>query len=186
VKQTLQTVLLDAVDLLESRGIRHALVGGLAASIRGRTRVTEDVDIVVDCSVNQALELAESLHSRPFVPLFPEFEQVVRHSFILPLRHRDTGITVDLAIGVSGLERQVISRATHVGIGDRQLMVATAEDLLVMKVLAGRPQDDQDVRGIVSASGSSLDWEYCLHVAAQLEQAVGIDMVERIHRLKND
>jgi hypothetical protein len=65
------------------------------------------------------------------------------------------------------------------------LTVATAEDLLVMKMLAGRPQDDQDVQGIVSAAGSSLDWDYCLHVAAQLEQAIGIDMVKRILRFKN-
>ncbi len=185
MKEALQTVLLDAVDLLESRGIPHALVGGLAASIRGRTRVTEDVDLVVVCSVDQAIELAASLDGKPFAPLFPEFEQVVCQSFILPLRHRDTGITVDLAIGVSGLEQQVVSRATRVAMGDRQLMVATAEDLLVMKILAGRPQDDEDVKGIVSAAGTAIDWDYCLQVAEQLEQAVGIDMVDRIPRLRD-
>lgn len=185
MKETLQVVLLDAVDLLESHGFAHALVGGLAASIRGRTRVTEDVDLVVDCSVDQALELAASLDRTPFAPLFPEFKQVVRRSFILPLIHRDTRITVDLAIGVSGLEQQVVSRATHVAMGDRHLTVATAEDLLVMKLLAGRPQDDQDVKGIVHAVGTSLDWDYCLRVAQQLEQAVGIDMVESIRRLRD-
>ena len=186
MKQTLQTVLFDAVDLLQSRSFPHALVGGLAASIRGRTRVTEDVDFVVACSVDQAIELAESLKGQAFTPLFPEFESIIRRSFILPLRHQDTGVPVDLAIGVSGLEQQVVSRATHVTIGDRQFAVATAEDLLVMKVLAGRPQDDQDIKGIVKVGGDSLDWDYCLRIAEQLQQAVAIDMVERIHKLKDD
>lgn len=186
VKQTLQTVLLDAVDLLQSRKFPHALVGGLAASIRGRTRVTEDVDFVVTCAVEEAIKLAQSLEGTAFAPLFPEFEPVIRRSFILPLRHRDSGVPVDLAIGVSGLEQQVVSRATHVTIGDRQFAVATAEDLLIMKVLAGRPQDDQDVKGIVKLGGDSLDWDYCLRVAEQLEQAVGIDLVARVHKFKDD
>lgn len=185
MKTTLQTVLLDTVDFLESQELPHALVGGLAASLRGRTRVTEDADFVVVCSVDRALELAESLDGQPFELLFPEFEQVIRRSFILPLRHRETGIVVDLAIGVSGLEQQVVSRATLVTIGDRQFPVATAEDLILMKMIAGRPQDDQDVRGIVSIAHDSLDWNYCLRVAEQLEQAVGIDMVEQIRRLKD-
>ena len=186
MKQTLKTVLLDTVDLLESRSFPHALVGGLAASIRGRTRVTEDIEFVVVCSVDQAVALAESLEGQAFTPLFPEFEQVIRRSFILPLQHQDTGVAVDLAIGVSGFEKQVVSRATDVTIDNRLFAVATPEDLLLMKILAGRPQDDQDVKGIVSVEGASLDWDYCLKVAARLEQAVGIDMVGRIRKLKDN
>lgn len=185
VKETLQTVLLEIGDFLQSQELPHALIGGLAASLRGRTRVTEDADFVVVCSVDRALELAETLDGQPFELLFPEVEEVIRRSFILPLRHRETGIVVDLAIGVSGLEQQVVSRATPVTIGNRQFPVATAEDLILMKMIAGRPQDDQDVRGIVSISQDSLDWDYCLRVAEQLEQAVGIDMVEKIRRLKD-
>ena len=62
--------------------------------------------------------------------------------------------------------------------------VATAEDLLIMKILAGRPQDDQDVQGLVVAQGQHLDWNYCLNLGAELGEAVGQDLVTRIQSLR--
>jgi len=47
VEKTLQRTLIDAVDFFDARDLPYALVGRIAASMRGRTRVTEDVDIAV-------------------------------------------------------------------------------------------------------------------------------------------
>lgn len=57
VTDPLQTTLLDAVQLLESRSISYALIGGLAASLRGQTRVTADVDLAIAASTEAALDL---------------------------------------------------------------------------------------------------------------------------------
>ena len=43
----LQESLADVCGLLSQRHIRFALVGGIAASLRGRLRATEDVDLVL-------------------------------------------------------------------------------------------------------------------------------------------
>jgi len=43
----LQESLTDVCGLLSQRHIRFALVGGIAASLRGRLRATEDVDFVL-------------------------------------------------------------------------------------------------------------------------------------------
>jgi hypothetical protein len=63
--------------------------------------------------------------------------------------------------------------------------VVTAEDLLVMKVLAGRPQDLQDARGIVAVQARRLDWEYCLDVARELGEAVNQDLAGPIRSLRD-
>ena len=152
--------------------------------MRGRIRVTEDVDVVVKCTVDQALEFVQSADPTRFTPLIPEYESVARSAFLIPLIHQTTGVQLDLAVGVSGFEQQIVSRATPLQIGTRQLRVATAEDVLLMKLLAGRPQDDQDVRGIVEIQGTNLDWGYCLTVAGQLDQALGIDIEARVRSLK--
>ena len=53
-----------------------------------------------------------------------------------------------------------------------------------MKVLAGRPQDEQDVRGLVAAQGDSLDWAYCENVAGELGDAIGENLATRIRELR--
>jgi hypothetical protein len=64
------------------------------------------------------------------------------------------------------------------------LPVVTAEDLLLMKVVAGRPQDEQDVQGLVDAQGANLDWKYCLKVAGELGEAIGQDLASRLRALR--
>jgi len=62
----------------------------------------------------------------------------------LPLRHRATGVKVDCALALSGFEQQLLQRAQSLSLSGRPFPVARAEDLLVMKALAGRPQDVQE------------------------------------------
>jgi hypothetical protein len=185
VNEPLRTTLADAVTLLSSRGISYALIGGLAASLRGQPRVTADVDMVIAVDVAAALDLAATLGGSPFMPLFDDVTEVIQRAFILPLRHRATGVKVDLAIGLSGFERQVIARANVEALASQSVSVATAEDLVIMKVLAGRPQDDQDVEGMLIAQADKLDWGYCLQVAGELGVAIGQDLVQRINSFRN-
>lgn len=172
--------LVDALSMLAARGMPAAVIGGLAVSLRGQPRMTVDVDIVAIADVDQALALARDSADTPFTPLFPGVEEVVSRSCILPLRHRTTGIRVDLAIGLSGFERQAVARATPVLVGGIAVPVVAAIDLLVMKALAGRPQDEADLRTIITAQGDSLDWDACLRLARELGAAVDVDIVGRL------
>jgi uncharacterized nucleotidyltransferase DUF6036 len=184
VNDPLRTTLADAVEFLKQQHVQYALVGGLASSIRGQTRVTADVDMVLAIDVTRALALLESVAGSKFMPLFADAAEVVEKSFILPLRHRATGVKLDLAIGLSGFEQQAISRAQILDIGGISVPVITAEDLLVMKVLAGRPQDVQDAAGIVQAQSRNLDWNHCLTVGKELGDAVGQNLVALLEQLR--
>jgi len=186
MEPALWPTLADAAQVLETHGIRFALIGGLAVSLRGQPRMTVDVDLVILADIDQALRLAQELSSTPFEPLFPGVEEVVARSFILPLRHRATGIRVDVAIGMSGFERQAVSRATKVTIGDVRVPVVAVEDLLVMKALAGRPQDEQDIRGLVAAQRGAIDWPACLDVAEKLGAAIDVDIAGRLRTARGE
>lgn len=106
VNEPLQITLADAVEFLNHHGISYALVGGLAASLRGQTRVTADVDMVLAIDLESALRLIDELSHSKFSLLFDGVAEVVQKSLILPVRHRETGVKVDLAIGLSGFEQQ--------------------------------------------------------------------------------
>jgi predicted nucleotidyltransferase len=186
VTDLLQTTLLDAVRWLESRGVHYALIGGLATSLRGQIRVTADVDLVIATDLDTALGLVDDLPNTPFAPLFDNVTDVVQRAFILPLRHRVTGVKVDVAIGLSGFEQLAVSRAEPIELYNYLVATATTEDLIIMKALAGRPQDDQDLRGMLLVQRDRIDWEYCLQMAAELSEAIGQDLSERLLRFKNE
>jgi hypothetical protein len=180
----IQQTLADAVELLRSWRLSFALIGGLATSLRGQPRVTADVDIVTAAGIDDALRLARGLGTTKFRPLFADVEEVILTSFLLPLRHRSTNVKVDIAVGLTGFEQSVVARAEVRRIGDCDVPIATAEDLLIMKALAGRPQDDQDLEGLVISQGKNLDWDYCMKVAAGLGAALGEDLVKRVRELR--
>lgn len=119
----LQITLADAVGMLQAEGVPYALIGGLAASLRGQPRVTADVDLVMAADLDAALALATRLDATPFQPLFPGVDQVDERTFILLLRHRRTGIKVDLAIGLSGFERQSVARKTPLTLAACEVLV---------------------------------------------------------------
>lgn len=172
--------LADAIRLLESRGVPCAVIGGLAVSLRGLPRMTVDVDLVIHADVEDGLRLARDLPSTPFAPLFEGVEEVVTSAFILPLRHRVTGVRVDLAIGMSGFERDAVRRAMPVVVGEVTVPVVSVEDLLVMKALAARPQDEADIRGLIDVQRDKIDWRRCLTTARMLGDALDVEIVGRL------
>jgi hypothetical protein len=186
VNDPLQTTLSDLADFLNREGITYALVGGIAASLRGQPRATADVDMVIGVDIPRALALAIRLEGTNFRPLFDNVSEIVERSFILPLRHRSTNIRVDLALALSGFEQGAIDRADSLNVSGSIVSVITAEDLVIMKVLAGRPQDEQDLRGIVTAQIDCLDWDYCLRTARELGEALGQDLVGPIRALRDE
>ena len=49
-----------------------------------------------------------------------------------------------------------------------------------MKTLAGRPQDEQDIQGLLAVQGDNLDWDYCITTAEQLGEAIEVDLAALI------
>ena len=71
------------------------------------------------------------------------------------------GSEADLSLGLPGYEEDVVARAVSYNLrGGRQVRMCTAEDLLVHKALAGRPQDLMDIEGIVARQGKALNVVY--------------------------
>lgn len=180
----LRKTLADVVRWLRENYVDHALIGALAISARGNPRATADVDLVVAIDTQRALDLVAALESSDFQPLFTNVQDVVEQAFILPLLHRETKVKVDLSIGLSRFEQRAVARADVQNVLGTQVPVATAEDLIIMKSLAGRPQDEQDIRGLAMTLGEQLDWEYCERTATDLGEAIGVDLRARVRLLR--
>lgn len=128
------------------------VIGGMAASLLGKPRFTADVDIVIlinDEDILHILELAEQFgfKARPKNPV--EFAKKNR---VLLLRHEKSGINVDISLGFLPFEKQAIKRSQPYKIGGLTFNLPMAEDLIILKAVAHRPQDVIDIKDIVDSN----------------------------------
>lgn len=162
-------------NLFRTSGVPGMIIGGVAASIHGQARATEDVDAAVlldERKLNWFVELAaiEGLH-----PRVSDAIAFAQRNAVLLLEHAESGISVDIALGRLPFERDAIAHARSVKIDDLVIPVAAPEDLIVMKAVAHRPQDLQDIRVIVT-SNPKLDVKRVQREVREMAKA--LDMPE--------
>jgi hypothetical protein len=143
----------DAAAELRRLGKRFAVVGGFAVSLRAEVRFTRDVDLAVVVQDDAEVEaLVRDLRQRGYEPIaLVEHEEAKR---LATVRLRSPShVTVDLLTASSGIEAEIVARATTISVeGIGSLPVASAEELLATKVLsvdARRLQDHIDARNLL-------------------------------------
>ena len=82
-------------------------------------------------------------------------------------------LQLDLVLAGPGLEEGFLERAVQVDVGGVAVPVISPEDLVVTKILAGRPKDLEDVRGILAERSSRLDAGAIRAALRLLEEALG-------------
>jgi hypothetical protein len=147
----LRAALRALVAWLDVTGTRGAIIGGVAASLLGRPRVTGDVDalVLVDDDAWGAFLAAAAVHG--IRPRRADILAFARRSRVLLLRHEPSGIDLDVSVGLLPFEHELISRARRRRVAGVDLPLPTPEDLVVMKAVAHRARDLGDIEGIVAA-----------------------------------
>ena len=156
---------------LSAANVGFAIVGGLAASLHGRPRVTKDVDVVVIAEDDQWVPLLKRAAKWRLVPRIDDALEFAKTTRVLLLKHEPTRIEVDVSFGMLPFEVELVSRAESTKIGQLRFPLASAEDIVVMKALALRPRDVADIEGIVE-SVKSLDLARIRATVAQLSAAL--------------
>jgi hypothetical protein len=141
----------DLMAWWHSQQTRGILIGGLAASLLGRPRVTRDLDAMVLVPEDEWATFLDAGKPFGFVPRVAEALEFSRQSRVLLLRHERTGIDVDVALGCLPFEEEAVSRAVAVTVAGVDVPLATPEDLIVMKAMAQRDQDWLDIDGLLAA-----------------------------------
>jgi hypothetical protein len=160
-------------EALRSVGARWYLFGAQAALIWGRPRLTADVDVTVRLEPEDPDALVRAFAQRGFRLRVDTGDDFVRRTRVLPFVFVPNGLPVDVVLAGPGLEELFLSRAVQVRIGGTAVPVISPEDLIVTKVLAGRPKDLEDVRGILIERLGQLDLAAIRSTLASVEAALG-------------
>lgn len=156
---------------LQRLGIKWYLFGAQAAFLYGVRRLTADIDVTVHLGDHTTQELVLGLKAAGF-RLRVEDDDFIDRTRVLPLVHASTGTALDIVLAGPGLEELFLERAVTHDIGGVRIPVARAEDVVTMKILAGRPKDFDDVYAILKVGGSDLDLDLVRTTLTLLEQAL--------------
>lgn len=161
-------------ELLRDLGIRWYLFGAQAVAIWGRPRMSADVDVTAEIDPSRVPEFLDAMAERGFeLRIGSGVEEFVARTRVLPFLHLPTRQPLDVVLAGPGLEEAFLDRAEKVDLGGVVVPVISAEDLVVTKVLAGRPKDLEDLGGILRERGTALDLDRVRTTLGQLEEALG-------------
>jgi Nucleotidyl transferase AbiEii toxin, Type IV TA system len=181
--QPVADLLADLARGLGELGIRWFLFGAQAAILHGSARLSADVDVTVDLGARPSRELVHGLAHHGFGLRVPDAEGFVEATRVIPLVHQTSRMPLDIVLAGPGLEEQFFVRATERRVGDVLVPVVSAEDLVAMKILAGRPRDMEDVASVLRAR-RDLDVDAIRGVLQLLERALDrADLVVELQRL---
>ncbi|MBI5410047.1 MAG: nucleotidyltransferase [Nitrospirae bacterium] len=180
-------VLQDLVNWLKAEGVPGIITGGVAASILGRPRVTRDVDSVIIIDLDVLADFISSGHKYGFIPRLEDILAFAIKARVLLMKHKPTGIDIDISLGALPFEYESIERAVWINVGDFSLPLPTPEDLIIMKAVAHRQRDLIDIESIIDAN-PNMDVQrirtWVNEFSAVLEMPEILDDLEKIFKQK--
>ena len=170
-------------DSLNGSGVRYLVVGGLAVNAHGYVRNTQDVDLIIDFeagNLSTGLRILKSMGYAPKVPVaIEEFaDRSKRESWIAEKQmkvfglrsesHRETDVDVFVRdpLGFEAAYRRASYQTLFAGHqspevaapevgrgGGIRIPFCSYDDLVKLKLEAGRPRDLEDLRRLRISRG---------------------------------
>ncbi len=135
--------------LLSRMGDRGVIIGGTAVSILGKARYTEDLDAMFLLSVQDIPRLLEEAKEEGIEPRIDNVVEFAKKNRVMLLKHAITGTNIDISLGALPFEQEMVERSVVHQIDETlKIRLPTPEDLIIMKAIAHRPKDLEDIRTI--------------------------------------
>jgi len=138
----------------------------------GVPRLSADVDVTLRLTPDAPERFVDDMRAAGF-ELRVDDPEFVRRTRVLPFVHLASRMPLDVVLAGSGLEDEFLTRARLLEIEGLRVPTIDPEDLIIAKILAGRPKDLEDVRGLWRARGREMDAARIASVLGLLEQALG-------------
>ena len=180
----MSNLLVDLAKALDRAGIPYMVIGGQAVLVYGEPRLTRDIDITLGIAPDalpQVLTVAKEVNLHILVDNPEDF---VQRLWVLPTLHPPSGLRVDFIFSWTPYEQQALERARPIEIEGYPVRFASPEDVIIHKILSGRPRDLEDVCGILRKQ--KVDVDYIHRWLEAFEQTLGQPLVQRFEQIRQE
>lgn len=155
------------ISVLDSHGVAFVVIGGVAVQAWGHQRTTRDLDLLIDPDPANLTRLADALaaleaaiYTHPLEPAtlaLPADPRLLAKKASWNLYTSAGGLdlwlgTTDL-LGARGTFRELAARAQRVELAELTVAIVDRDDLIAMKLAAGRERDLEDIAALTRAGG---------------------------------
>lgn len=165
----LESALLEVASLLEEMGLPYMLIGGLAVALWGAPRSTLDVDLSVWVEPAQFDETIRKIAER--FRTIPDALEFARRTRVLPVE-TSSGVRADIVLAALHAEHEMMDRAQTLLVSGAAVRVASAEDLIWMKLISDRAKDAEDAKRLIRRFRGRLDGGYLEPRLEEIAQAL--------------
>lgn len=156
--QTLQQAFNSLVAVLNARGVRYAIIGGIATIQHTRVRTTNDIDALLSIAQIAIPGMFEALQVSGFMIDAATNIREFNEDGLTTIRYGE--VLVDLMRPVLPVYSHVLDGAVQTEILGQSVPISSAEGLIVMKLIAFRPQDESDIKDLLAAYRDRIDLNY--------------------------
>jgi hypothetical protein len=183
IPSSLQAALTDLVSWLDEANVPSIIIGGVAASVLGQPRLTQDVDALAILPEADWTNVAAAAVRHGIAPRIENALEFARRSRVLLMRHVTSGIDIDLTFGGLSFEEMAVRNGETHEIGGLRIRLPRVEDLLIMKAVARRPKDLQDIEALLSTHPDA-DIAFVRRWVAEFAAALNMpDMLDELERM---
>ncbi|MBM3129041.1 MAG: nucleotidyl transferase AbiEii/AbiGii toxin family protein [Chloroflexi bacterium] len=145
---------------LNRHKIPYAIIGGFAVQYWGIPRLTVDVDLTVLTPLEEGTDNFVRLILTRFHSRAPDPYELARQARLVVVQ-ASNGSGLDISFGMPGYWDELMRRARDYELEPgKAVRLCSAEDLIIHKCIAGRPQDLRDIDGVVARQSKGLDETY--------------------------
>lgn len=159
---TLDRLVIEFLDVLESSGVKYVIVSGYLAILTGRSRTTEDIDIIIEELSGEGVEeLTESLERNGYWCINADLEDV--HDLLasgIAARFAREGEMVpnfETKFPKSALDRIALRESMRAELGDASIPIVPLEQQIAYKLYLGADKDLEDALHLYELFGEKLD-----------------------------
>jgi predicted nucleotidyltransferase len=145
---------------LDEHAIPYMIIGGQALLLYGIVRSTRDIDLTLGIDSDDYSRIAKVCEGLGLTILPKDPQQFVNETRALPAEEPKLHIRIDFIFSFTPYETQAIERASQKTVAGYNVKFAACEDLVILKMVAGRAIDLEDVTSILRSKARAVDWDY--------------------------
>jgi len=157
-KLTLDQFYTNIIDFLEESKSTYVIIGGLAVSLIGEPRMTLDVDLILSLPKDEIkrflMNVANKGYELNIQKESKRIEDTGTFRFSMGFFH------ADVILASSTFEDSMFKRRKRLELAGRKAYFPSPEDLILLKIVAGREKDMLDAKSIAIRHKNKLDQKY--------------------------
>jgi predicted nucleotidyltransferase len=133
------------------------VIGGVAVIALGVARLTVDIDATIQGRSSDPERVLKVFAQHDIRPRIVGASEFARSRQIVLARHHASGVSIDASLAWLPFEEEAIQFSQVADYSGIPIRVPRPEDLIIYKLVAGRPQDIDDVEKLLALYKNKLD-----------------------------